>query len=481
MANVTVSLTGDEARLLRSLDRVIAKEKKMGEAGQRAGKDSAKGSKTWEQQNQKVLGGIKQIAGALGITAGIGAAVQTIVRLTREWHEGMERIAKASAAAGKEMTALAMMQKGGAAAEAVRSGAAVGARYGMTPGQSWAALQQLQPQAGGLKGGLAALAAVGQFSQWAGVPVEEATPAISLAMGLKMDPFRGARALYAAGETSSLSPTEMATMAQRGLPGWLGMPGGPVMGLAVASQLSEVKKQRKVLGTSTEAARAMLLGAEAEKYFAGIGAPERDIIKRLKALRGKGITDVLALERAGFKEKLGQQAVNLLLQDIPGLERRYADISRMTDTPDLIATKRAGVEAVLPKARYQRISESLAAWAEQEKAIPTGRAAEVQRQAEAMMMYRWRATIAAQRAGYGAWVPEEGAMSEARIRRLQLMEMFTLKWLGGETAYEREFNAMIPEMNAVLSQPQEEAAANLREMARNSRGRPTLAAPDQDR
>lgn len=59
MGRVTVELTGDEARLLRSLDRVIAKERQLGQEVSRANQQSARSGK-------EVHGGLKDMDHELG-------------------------------------------------------------------------------------------------------------------------------------------------------------------------------------------------------------------------------------------------------------------------------------------------------------------------------------------------------------------------------------------------------------------------------
>lgn len=66
MANVTVSLTGDEARLLKSLDKVIAKERELaaaatgaGQAADRAGRQT---EKAWQPIPASLLAGVSVLA-----------------------------------------------------------------------------------------------------------------------------------------------------------------------------------------------------------------------------------------------------------------------------------------------------------------------------------------------------------------------------------------------------------------------------------
>ena len=61
MGRVTVELTGEEARLLRSLDKVVERERKLGEAAGSAGRESAKASKEAQGGLRGQLGEIRGV------------------------------------------------------------------------------------------------------------------------------------------------------------------------------------------------------------------------------------------------------------------------------------------------------------------------------------------------------------------------------------------------------------------------------------
>lgn len=413
MANVKVTLTCDEQRLLRALDKVIDKEKELARKAADTGKASTRSAGQWNKANKAVLGSIGQIAGALGIAGGVAGAVSQIVTLVREWQENMDALARKSAEAGREMTALAMMQKKGEVGAAVQEAISVGARYGYTPGQAMGGYQQLQAQLGSRRQAVQALSAAGRLSQWAGVDPDAASTAVSLMAGLGMKPGTGVRALYGAGEASSLSPQEIAEAAPKGLPGWKGTKGGAMMGLAVSAQLSEVIKDPGRLGTYTARAATGLFGtgkkqdALWEKLGIGKGA---DAVERLRALQGAGLTSKLGLQEAGIVEEREAQAISLLVNQIDPLLAKREKISTLSAQRGLLGGKRAAAEAELPQMRFQRERESLEALSEGEWKMPTTEAGrQRQRQAERHAKLWQTRKVAMQR--HGDTVPEEGDIS----------------------------------------------------------------------
>lgn len=420
MGDVVVKISGDSKAFAREINKMNARLVKMGRTGEAAGRKTGKAGKEafgkWNSAVSNVKVGITSVLGALGIGMGVQGLVSKIVELTETWKRNMSEISRLSADAGREMTALAMMQKGGEAAEVVYKAAIAGAPYGYKTGSAWAALQQLQAQVGSVEGGMAAFKAAGRLSQFAGVEKGAAAKAVSLGMGLGMTAPGAARGIYAAGELSSLSPEEMAQMAPKGLPGW----DKPTLGLAVASRLSRIYKDPGMLGTFTARARTGILGPrtfgkgkeKVDFWQDKMGLkPEADFFDRLFALKDAGYTTENALERVGFTEKRERAAISLLLRDIPGLWQDYEKIEKMIATPGLIAGKRAAAEVELPQMEHQRIMEAAGAYAGIEEKIPTTAAGmKIQRRAEEYDQLKAARHIAAKRMGWGEWLPdaEEG-------------------------------------------------------------------------
>ena len=420
--NVTVLLSADELRLLRALDKVIAKEDKLAQAAENAGRRSERAGrdhgKSWGESNARILSGIGQIAGALGIGMGVGGAVQLIVSGTKEWYQNMLAIGQAAATAGREMTALALMQKEGQAGEAVRRAATAGAQFGVAPGEAWGVVQQLQAQTGGLDTGLAASAEAFKLAKYAGVEQAAAGRAVSLGMGLGETAPRAARGIYGAGELSSLSPEEMAQMAPQGLPSYRGTEGGMALGLGVAAQLSTVIKEAGQLGTYTARAQQALFnlptGPEAKKREeAGITFGEdMDMFERLRALRGAGVRTEQDLEKVGFSEIRERRAVGILLADVEGLERRVAEVREMMGQEGLIVGKRAAAEAELPQLVHERRAARAGAIFAAEAALPpTPEAVATQTAAMEMDLQARARAIAMQRIGLKDFMPADAQES----------------------------------------------------------------------
>lgn len=95
MGQVVVTLSGDEQRLLRSLDRVIAKERELAQSGKDAGESHAR-------SNKDALGSIQDLLG--GYTAW-GAALALVKAGLDQVADAQERASKArDAAAGRTQT-----------------------------------------------------------------------------------------------------------------------------------------------------------------------------------------------------------------------------------------------------------------------------------------------------------------------------------------------------------------------------------------
>src|SRR5579872_5812354 len=93
MGSITVSLTGDEARLLRALDRVVAKEKELAQSGKDAGKAH---EDAFSKIEGKIEGAITKMgAYGLAIKAATGAAEELAKvqeKLDRKNQESANRV-----------------------------------------------------------------------------------------------------------------------------------------------------------------------------------------------------------------------------------------------------------------------------------------------------------------------------------------------------------------------------------------------------
>jgi len=120
MANVTVHLTGDEARLLRSLDKVIAKERKLatsakntGRATRREQRKTIDSIRKSEKAREKAFGEkAKQQLGAFAAKlAGIAAAGALVVKAFRDIDQAREQSAQKARMAVDPMSRLAQLAK----------------------------------------------------------------------------------------------------------------------------------------------------------------------------------------------------------------------------------------------------------------------------------------------------------------------------------------------------------------------------------
>lgn len=424
MADVRVIVSMDEYRVLKSARR-------MGDAIQRetrrAGAASrASGKKTWTSWNNGIAGVVKNIgtiAAAFGVAGTISAGIREIIDLYVKWKEHLVEIGNLSAAAGREMTALAMMQDPGRAGTAVTRALDVGVQHGFKPGEALSVVQSLQGQTGSLDKAMEAFRASGRLAQYANVPNESAGQAVSLMMGLGFQADVGARGLYSAGEASSLSPTQMAQMAPKGLPMWQKAAGGPMLGLATASVLSEVIKEPGRLGTMTERARSAVLSPMEvsrpdfkgkmikQDLWESMGGSDLDFIGRLRMMKEKGITTEKDFMAMGITEKRELQAMSLLVDKVDLVAQRFADISAASAQAGLISQRRLAVEQdpdVGHQAVQQRVIEYGQAQVEREKKFPTTAAAkERQKEGEREARINVARHLALIRAGQGQFAPDE--------------------------------------------------------------------------
>jgi len=397
-----------------TLARIARAEKGVGEAGREAGEKLGRSAgqaagKTQEldASTQRLVGTLKGVLGALGIQAGVAGAVAAINRAVEEWQARMEAIARLSREAGQNMVAFAMMQEPGVIGARAKEAAAAGARWGVAPGQAWETVQALQSQLGSYPAGLAAAGAAWELSR-ASVPPQAAQQAVALGAGLGLTPEEAARAVYAAGEASSLSAAEMAAAAPQGLPIYGGIGGGPVFGYQVMAGLSKVYSGE--LGTMTKAAGITLSTAEGTvgKMWRRLGVtkPGEDPMAQLRALKDAGITTAQDLSRAGVTEQRQQMALSVLLGDLPGFEATAAKVAETFARPGVIGERLAGAEAELPEMRQAREMAELEAEIHlrdlYDPAAPAARERDMDRAARYARM---------QKMGYGEFLSGDGRTS----------------------------------------------------------------------
>ena len=248
MADLRVTMTASEYKALQAVRRFGAETRKEIEKTNKASSASAKKhSKGWETANKNITGGLKSLIGMLGLAGGVAGAVSTIIARVEKWRSTMDQIAISSAQAGREVTALALMQDPGMAGTAMEKALRIGVANRFSPGQAFSILQSLQAQTGTLDKGAAAFKAVGKLTL-AQVQPEIAGSAVSTLMGLGIKPDVAARLLYATGEKSALDPGRISQAIPSGLPSFTAREGGILGGMTMMAKLSQVFQERaKVL------------------------------------------------------------------------------------------------------------------------------------------------------------------------------------------------------------------------------------------
>jgi len=386
---IPVSAPGAQ-QAAQDLARVAEAERKVGQDARDAGRSAGEGAAGME----RLASAGKQVLAGLGIGTGISAGVAAIVGLVRQWQQHMEEIARLSRQAGQEMVAFALMQEPGKAGERAREAAGAIKGEEASPGVSFAAVAELQGAAGGdYAKGLEAAREVEKL-RLLGVPVEQATQAVSLGMGMGMTGPEAARALFAAGGPQAPA---FAQAAIPSLPAYRGVGGGPRFGYDVMAALEATYKEPGQLGTMTRQVALALREREGDigKTWRrlGIAEPGADPMAQLQALAAKGITTPEALRRAGFGGR-GEEALSALLSDLPGFEARRAETAARYARPGLLGEARAAAET--PQMIHARRIEELETGIAVEKLF--GAEAEPARRRE---LYEAAAAAEMERLGFG--------------------------------------------------------------------------------
>jgi len=372
-------------------------------------KGQLKASKDEGRQFNRTLGTVQKtalgIASALGIGGGMAAGVALIKREFEAMERHMRSISRESREAASSLVAFAQMQEKGTLGTRARQAVQMGAQYGVAPGAAWSTIQALQAKTGTFQQGMAAAEASFRLSHFGGVPAEGARTAVSVGMGLGLSPDQAARAAYAAGKASELTPAQLAEMSGKGLPAYAGVGGGPVTGYGVAAALSGLISDPGELGTYTRQVGMLLQQRTGKvgKTWARLGfkQPGQQPMEQMQALADAGITTMGDLQQAGFakKESMG---LGILLGNLPAAKRTMEEVQRIYGQPGVIAAERTRMEAEAPMiARERRLREQEARYA---GLRTTGAIA-----GRAMAREEWERGLGIKTAQAGYyWEPEEG-------------------------------------------------------------------------
>ncbi len=345
MAQVRIVITADATK-------AKAAARAIGSALNKQMNDTTTTYKTnWGKANQAVLGQIKEIGAALGITAGVGLAIREIISLTRDWNDGMIKLGETSAKAGRSLTAFSLLQEKGTRQQRRKQAVRVGIGFGFEPGVALSGVQALQSQLGSFDKAIPAFESAARLSQFEDVPQQSAIETISMLMGLGVPADRAARMLLAGGKASSLKPEQISEAASVGLIGWNAREGGPEAGLAAMATLSIQQKKPSKLGTLTAAAKRAVFGAKHEKFFQKIlkkTGQSDDLEGRIQALASEGITGELEFEKAGFADVRGKRALDILIKNRATIGRNLLFIRKLSADKGLIARERREAEEEEP-------------------------------------------------------------------------------------------------------------------------------------
>ena len=370
MGKVVFDLEGNEAKAVQGFLKLVDAQKK-GERGfrgvTRASKDSGKGM-------DALKGSLGAVAGALGIGGGIAMGVSGIKKGLQDWRTYMNDIAASAGKASKEMTALALMAKPGEKRQAVIKAAAVGAKYGISPGEAYAGVQALASQLGGIPQGLAGYNAVGRLTLM-GVPAEAASMGVAALVGQGMTPEYAANFAYATGFKSPRTPAELAPTIGRGVGGFAGFGrGGREFGAEVYGLMTGPEPEVPRAATLSKSV-AKALGAvtgTTGKFWEKAGFdPGKKPLEQLTYLFEQGIRTKQDLAKAGFIEsKAGEGLANLLDPEVfPGFAKGVGGIAKMAGEEGLLPRLRAEAVKELPIIGLQRRLESAQARIEARKQL----------------------------------------------------------------------------------------------------------------
>ncbi len=371
--SVKFTITGDSSKAVAEQKKVIAQQeatiKKLQETGRQSKRTGAEAQSAFSGMAAGLKGVATALVGPMSIVAGATAAVA----LFKEMRENTRALGREIAATAGEMTALAMMQKGGTARARVLEAQALGAQYGIRRGPALATVQAFQSQLGGWEQGKAGAREVFKLSALAGVPIDRAQMAVASGVGAGMTPSEAARWVYAAGEASALDAAKLAGLGPA-LPFFKGAKGGAGMGYAFAAALSGVFQDQFVPYTR---GAGKALGAVPEqgawgKYISQVpGHAGGDFMGMLRALKGRGITTTQDLAKVGLIEVRQAGALAAMLGNMEATEAAVGLTQTLAGQPGLITGRRAGAEAGFPELAFGRESAILDAALAAERATPS--------------------------------------------------------------------------------------------------------------
>jgi len=154
-----------------------------------------------------------------------------------------------------------------------------------------------------------------------------------------------------------LKPAELAEIAPRGLPAYMGIGGGVVTGYGIAAALSGVTQEPGELGTQTKQIAQMLqrrVGKPGAFWSRlGFNRPGERPVEQIQAMYDAGVRTMGDLEAAGFSQEqsLGMQ---IMLGTWEQNKATIANTRALYQQPGIISAERMRMEAEAPMIETER-------------------------------------------------------------------------------------------------------------------------------
>ena len=352
--SVVVEMTGDEAKLWKSLQKIVQQTGKVEKAGEKAGKKYKKAGK----ESDKAFGGAaltKLTAYGAGLV-GVSSTVGMITKGYEAQVAAAKELATESRKASNELVAFAALQEGGTKAQRVHQATALAAQFGITDrGEAFNTVQALQSALGGdFEAGMKAAETTFRATQL-GISLPRAREVAALGIAQGQGGPEALRRTYVAGQESSRDPEIIASGA-RGL----GFFTDPVTGFAAAGQLAGGVGESELVTYVQAAGEALSATSNLDKVFKKLGVTAGTEIEKLEALKEAGIITIEELAVAGLGEKRQRRALSILIPNVENVKRMRQAIEEKA-IPGIFPSQRHAVETEIPQTRLARESRMLEA------------------------------------------------------------------------------------------------------------------------
>lgn len=352
MPNVTVNLSGDEARLLASLDRVVQKERQLATAAGDTGKKSREANEVSARTMQRVNEHQERTISQFGrMAAGLGA-VATAAGIARQAIEMMNKAndEAASKQRGAEKGLSSLAQLSGGSPRRLRE--LTGAARSIYAGGGAANMDEAARLVFSLEsaGMLKERALFGSLYGIVDSPATMARSAATLQSAMGAGETGGARAILSkAMAASKYSPASAEALLEAASTG-----GGYMRSLGGSDE--ELLSANAIMATATGSAGeggttvASLLAALTKKG----GYQGMSLRGMIEKIQSKGMSDKALVKYFGRKEAF--RAYDVLSRNLPQLEE-ISGAQREAQQSDLIGSiiESARLDPTLAAAREQRV------------------------------------------------------------------------------------------------------------------------------